>query len=106
MSQFNTEYIPTSNEDLFLVYMEPSQGLVKQTIRAKGQGKLDPDTVDEIASSVMFAFIEADLLLRFDPKRVTSFASFLYNIVVNKCNDHFRYMKRNGSDIEISESLA
>jgi DNA-directed RNA polymerase specialized sigma24 family protein len=104
MSQFNTEYIPTSNEDLFLVYFQPENGLIRQTIRSKSQGKFDDDTVSEISATIMFRFIESDLLSRFDPKRISSFASFLYNITVNAVMDHYRYLKRNGSDVEIVES--
>jgi len=105
MSQFNTEYIPTSNEDLFLVYFEPVNGLVKQTIRAKGNGQIDADAVDEIASAIMFRFIESDLLLRFDPKRVVSFSSFLYNITINGINDHWRYQSRIGASIDVVKSV-
>jgi len=106
MSQFNTEYIPTSNEDLFMWYFWPENGLVKQTIRAKANGSLPSDTVEELSSAIMFRFIESDLLLRFDPKRVSSFQSFLYNIVVNAVNDEYRRQKRNGGSVEVVESVS
>jgi len=106
MSQFNTEYIPTGNTDLFLTYFQPENGFVAQTIRAKSQGKFDADKIEEIKSQVMFKFIESDLILRFDPKRISSFSSFLYNIVCNSVWDEYRRMRRDGSDIELAEGTS
>jgi RNA polymerase sigma factor (sigma-70 family) len=60
--------------------------------------------VGDLAHTIYANMLSADSLTRFDPSRVSSFRSFLYNIVCNQCYTHMRYLKRNGVELNVTDS--